>query len=322
MPKSLVALDWEGAMTYKELLASKYIDELAEVFDTGGAAKGLLDKAGIPRSNLTPFDAGSPIHYWQEVCRKLDSGLVEDGLKKLVATAAESFPGNAVLAEFARRITVDPGSPMGPIRVLFLAANPLKTKRLRVDAEERTLLEVGQRSRAMKRRIDVERRPAVQPKDLVPALQAVKPTVVHFAGHGEEKGGIVLDDGRGGKKVVPFEALGNVFRLLTGDDFKVRCVVLNGCFTADAIAAIGDSVDAIVGSSSSIADDSALEFARGFYTAIAEGRPVGAAVKRGKLEMGLEGPMPPMRSTVLGVFDPENIVATGMGGINLEELYL
>jgi hypothetical protein len=315
-------------MTYRELLDGGYIDELAEIFDTSAEAKGLLDQAGIPRKNLATFEVGSAVLYWQDVCRKLDGGLMENGLKKLVAKAAELRPGNALLAKFARRVLIAiregaaPGIPAGALKVLFLAANPLKTRRLRVDSEERTLLEVAQRSKDMRRRIDVERRPAVRPEDLVPALEGVKPSVVHFAGHGEEKGGIVLDNGRGGKKIVTFEVLGAMFRNFAADGLKVRCVVLNGCFTAEAFEVIGDSVEAIIGSSASIADDSALEFARGFYASIADGRSVGAAVRRAKVEMGLNVPGAQTRKAELGDFDPENIVGAGMGDIDLEELYL
>ena len=56
--------------------------------------------------------------------------------------------------------------------------------------------------------------------DLLGFLEVQDVDLLHFAGHGEEKGGIVLDDGHGGKKIVTFEALGRTFRLFTGGDFQ------------------------------------------------------------------------------------------------------
>jgi hypothetical protein len=310
-------------MRANELRAAGYFDELAKAFDTDEKATDLLFEADISRHRLRPFNAFAPLEYWRYVCRELENGIIIDGLEKLAAAAASLRPGNPVLVRTLpppnQRVLTD----QTPLKILFLTANPLEdSDHLRVDAEIRAIANLTKESKAMKRRIVVEFRLAVQPEDLVPALEEVRPTLAHFSGHGDQEGGLVLDDGRGRSTFVGFTALGNMFARFNANGSPLRCVVLNGCYTAAASPAINRSVDAVVGSKGEIADNSALEFARGFYTALASGDSVGEAVERGKVESGLAAPAPGMRGENPGVFDPELIVATAKVGLNLKELYL
>jgi hypothetical protein len=65
-------------------------------------------------------------------------------------------------------------------------------------------------------------------------------------------------------------------------------VVLNACFTWPQAEAIGRHVPCVVGTSRSIPDALAIEFAQGFYAAAADGRSVATAfaLGRNRLDLG------------------------------------
>ena len=58
-----------------------------------------------------------------------------------------------------------------------------------------------------------------------------QPDIVHFSGHGSETSEIVLEDQAGASRVVPQHALSRLFSVLPG---KIRCVVLNACYSERA----------------------------------------------------------------------------------------
>jgi hypothetical protein len=210
-----------------------------------------------------------------------------------------------------------------PVKVLVLAANPLDANRIRVDAETRAIQMIARSPATVGRRIEVEVYPAVQIDDLIEAIEFAKPAIIHFAGHGESGGGLILDDGRGAKRTVTFGALGQLFTDLRGDGIHVRCLVLNGCYSAEAIPSLGEIVDVLIGNHQEIADESSLEFARGFYTSIAEGKSVAKAISRGKLRMKLAEPPSNATGSNPWVFDPEKtIVVNVKKGLDLERTFL
>jgi len=67
--------------------------------------------------------------------------------------------------------------------ILFLAANPLGTDRLELDREARAIRVELERS-GFRDSFGLETRWAAEPLDLLRELRKLKPTVVHFSGHG------------------------------------------------------------------------------------------------------------------------------------------
>src|SRR5262245_52108136 len=67
--------------------------------------------------------------------------------------------------------------------ILFLAANPNDTGRLALDREARSIHVELKRS-GYRDRFDFETRWAAEPLDLLRELRELKPTIVHFSGHG------------------------------------------------------------------------------------------------------------------------------------------
>ena len=118
-------------------------------------------------------------------------------------------------------------------------------------------------------RYHIEQQWAVRIGDLQEALLRFQPDIVHFSGHGTESNEIVLQDGSGGGQAVPRAALGRLFSVLRDN---IRCVVLNACYSEPQAQAIADHIDCVVGMTTAVGDDAAIEFATAFYRALAYGR--------------------------------------------------
>jgi CHAT domain len=172
------------------------------------------------------------------------------------------------------------------LRILFLAANPLETERLRLDEEIRTI-EERIRGAPLTERISLNSAWAVRVKDLVQSLRRA-PGIVHFSGHGTPEG-IILEGSEGEAQPVPGAALAELFRL---EGSSVRCAVLNACFTEEQARAIAEHVPFVVGTWPSIEDRDAVAFAGRFYESIAHGESLGAAFEAGGNEIALQGGSP------------------------------
>jgi hypothetical protein len=171
------------------------------------------------------------------------------------------------------------------IRVLMLAANPMSTARLAIDEEARQITE---RLRLSHHRdaFDLVTCWAVRPMDLLQYLNQHRPHIVHFSGHGNQDGEIMLAGNDGTSRPVSAAALGDLFGVAND---RVRVVVLNACHSAAAVKAIGRHVDYIVGMKAPITDQAATIFAGAFYSALGFHRPVPVAFDQAVVALGLHG---------------------------------
>ena len=174
---------------------------------------------------------------------------------------------------------------MSQQKILFLAANPLDTDRLRLEAEMREIQEGLTRSK-QRDSISFDCRFAVRVRDLRRGLLEVRPDVVHFSGHGAGQGGIVLENEEGESFFVSTSALANLFELHSEN---VKCVVLNACYSSEQAAAISQHIPFVIGMSDSVADASALAFAVGFYDAVGAGETYETSFKHGRNAIELDG---------------------------------
>jgi hypothetical protein len=171
-----------------------------------------------------------------------------------------------------------------PITVLFLAANPLDTPRLRVDQEARRM-DATLRQGRHGERFHLAQQWAVRPGDLLDALLRYQPAIVHFSGHGSPRGEIVLEDEAGRAVPTAPAALAALCASAPG----VRCVLLNACWSDALATALLDVTACVVGMTTDVQDVAAIAFAAGFYRALAEGLSVAAAVTAGHAEVAVEG---------------------------------
>jgi serine/threonine-protein kinase len=169
-------------------------------------------------------------------------------------------------------------------RILILAANPTDTGRLRLDEEVRSIQDCLKRSTG-REQVDIISQWAVRTDDLQQALQEYEPSIVHFSGHGTGEQGVVLDDGSGHAKLVSAEALAWLFKLCP----SVECVLLNACYSEVQARAIAQHVDYVIGMNQAIGDRAAIQFAKGFYRALGNGRSIPESYNWGLGQIKLEG---------------------------------
>lgn len=179
-------------------------------------------------------------------------------------------------------------------KVLLLSANPANTDRLRVEAEFREIEECWQKS-SQRDRYAIVTKGAVRIDDLQPILLQEVPRVVHFSGHGAAANGLVLEHDDGTWQLAPTEALADLFRILQNG---IDCVVLNACFSSVQAEAIARYVPYVLGMNQAIGDRAAIEFAKGFYGALFEGRSVKDAFELGKNLIALKN-IPEAQTPVL-----------------------
>src|SRR5437588_4246939 len=94
------------------------------------------------------------------------------------------------------------------IRILFLAANPVDTTRLRLDKEIREIenkIQIGTNRDSF----ELISSWSLRASDLQESLLRYKPQIVHFSGHGSSNQEIILEDNFGNSKPVSKEALSN-----------------------------------------------------------------------------------------------------------------
>jgi hypothetical protein len=171
-----------------------------------------------------------------------------------------------------------------PIKILFLAANPTDTTRLRLDKEMRAIDE-ALRQAEFRDRFDIKQHWAVRAADLQALLLRHKPHIVHFSGHGGRSSRIILEDKSGRSRAVSPRALAKLFSVLKDN---IRCVVLNACYSERQGQAIAQHIDCVIGMAKAIGDAAAISFAASFYQALGFGRDLKTAFDLGCVQIGLE----------------------------------
>ncbi|MCB0165312.1 MAG: TIR domain-containing protein [Anaerolineae bacterium] len=237
----------------------------------------------------------------------------DEGLERLADTIQEMPKADLVNPppHQPAQASPAPGVPAGlpataaHTRILVLAANPLDTDILRLGAEVRTI-EERLRAADFGHRFQVISHWAVRYKDLSEYLLRHQPHIVHFCGHGNKGGKLVLEDETGFGQTVTAKALQLLFRVLKDN---IRCVVLNACLSLSQAEAIANEIDCVVGMAAKIGDEAALGFAGGFYRALGYGRNVQLAFDLGCNEIDL--------AKLEGEAIPQLLVKPGVNAANI-----
>lgn len=159
--------------------------------------------------------------------------------------------------------------------ILFLAANPLDLQHLHVDQEARRVELALRQARG---RFHLAQQWAVRSEDLLDALLHHRPVLLHFAGHGNQAGQLMLENAAGSAAPVQPEPLAALIKACS----SVRCMVLNACWSDALASALLSAVPCVVGMTGNVDDAAAIAFAAGFYRALADGESVAAAVESGR----------------------------------------
>jgi tetratricopeptide (TPR) repeat protein len=154
-------------------------------------------------------------------------------------------------------------------KILILAANPKQTTRLRLDEEMRDIQE-GLRLSQQRDQFILQHELAVRPRDFRRSVLNFRPNIIHFSGHGTGITGLSFEDEIGKEKLVTGVALAGLFAQFAK---QVECVLLNACYSEEQAVAIAQHIDYVIGMNAPIGDKAALEFAVGFYDALAAYNP-------------------------------------------------
>jgi len=172
-----------------------------------------------------------------------------------------------------------------PTTVLFLASDPLDASRLRLGQEVRDI-ELELKMAPLRSGFSLQQRFCVRAPDMSRALLEISPTIVHFSGHGTDRGELCLEDGAGRIHSVAPNDLASLFELVRE---HVSCVVLNACYSEAQAKAIARSIPNVIGMSKAVSDKAAIAFAVGFYQAVGAGRAYSDAYNFGCAQIRLQG---------------------------------
>jgi NTP pyrophosphatase (non-canonical NTP hydrolase) len=173
------------------------------------------------------------------------------------------------------------GEALETVRVLFIAPNPSAGGGQLNLAEEQRAIKAAIKSGENASKIVLEDLPAARVNDFRTALLRDQFDVIHFSGHADANS--LVFEGEGGvAETVDLTAFAQ-----TVAEYPVRCVVLNAC---ESVQNMSKPISQItIGMDETIDDEAAIEFSRGFYDALANGRDFQRAFIEGKNAVKLAG---------------------------------
>jgi len=173
----------------------------------------------------------------------------------------------------------------GSLRILYLTATPEGD--LRVDHEIRRV-KAAVRAATHRDLIEIEHLPAATAGDLLDGLTRFRPHVLHFSGHANED--MLVLDRDDPEHNEGHEVATDLFqRAIAAVDQPPTLVVLNACESAAQLPGLLTKVPFAIGMSDTVGDVDTIVFATRFYSAVAEGQSVQAALDLARVELALAG---------------------------------
>jgi hypothetical protein len=174
------------------------------------------------------------------------------------------------------------------LTLLFLAANPSGTSALALEDEKRQI-QARLWKTPSRDNVTVESTFGLLREELIEQIQRFRPTVVHFSGHGDPSGNLILETQKRTPAPAAPESVVEVFRILGGGRLGVRCVVLNACFTEPLARALAQHVECVIGMGRAISDQAAIVFASQLYSSLGYGSSVKEAFELARAQLALDG---------------------------------
>jgi GTPase SAR1 family protein len=187
-------------------------------------------------------------------------------------------------------------------RILFLGANPFSTGKLNLKEEYAGIAQKLEND-ANRERLTLKSEFSTTLEDFQVQSESFKPHIIHFAGHGKDEKNemtdfaksIGLQDWKKDAGLVFFDTdhkdsiyiNGEVLKynlqsLIDDDGIPVEIVVFNACYSVSQAEVVASLVKYVIGVNNAIKDTASIDFSSGFYRALAEGKDVKAAFKKGK----------------------------------------
>lgn len=166
--------------------------------------------------------------------------------------------------------------------ILFFAANPEDTERIRFDKEIRDIYRALNNGSVTYTFIAEL---AVRFADIRRAMYRHRPFIVHFSGHGTDAGGIVLEDEHSNSMQVDSEHLARFFEMFQ----PIDCLILSSCNSQINASAFLGPARYVVGMGPNVEDKFALKFSEAFYEAIAQSINITEAYETSCISLEIEG---------------------------------
>lgn len=199
-----------------------------------------------------------------------------------------------------RALTIGMHTPE-PVRILFIASNPIGTEALDLEGEAKSM-EHAIRSSWQASDIIMEVLLDASSSELVKKLISFQPTILHYAGHGSRNRNspvsrdLFLQDDAGKPVARTGEEL---HELLVSLNLPVQLLVLNACHSSGMIEGFLPYVGCVVGMNDSIFDYDAIKFSEVFYSMLSTGSNVEEAFRGGRFSMNQGRKIPELRSGTL-----------------------
>ncbi len=173
-------------------------------------------------------------------------------------------------------------------KILFLAANPATLPALQLDQEMREIA-AKLRDGDARRRFDLKSEWVVRADQLTSHLLFYKPTIVHFAGHGEAEAGVYLLDRTDTAYMLAPDVFADLFTI-RGVREALRCVLINACWSEHQAQALVDiaNVPHVIGMREAVPDRAARAFAGGFYLGLSNEMAIPDAFELACVQMAQE----------------------------------
>lgn len=260
----------------------------------------LSKKAKLHISATTP-------RQWVKI-KILQKALAEDNAQGEVVPTAD---GNGVVRKAAfmflhqqNEIAMPKSRNSDGKTILFLSANPTSTAKLRLEEEYSEVARhmEGQESY----RLHSLRQ--VNASEFIDAVCERMPSILHFAGHGDEgesdiqelsrsigfnvarQGGLILyDEAKRAPKQLSTEVIYDIFESFLAEGVPLETVIFNACFSEPQARTVSKLGLTVIGTANAIADSAAIAFANGFYRVLSTGGNWESAIRRGRTKARTAG---------------------------------
>ncbi|MEM8510200.1 MAG: hypothetical protein AAF717_20370 [Bacteroidota bacterium] len=169
-------------------------------------------------------------------------------------------------------------------KILFFSANPTDKDYLEKLNDEKHQIEfhsLKQSSGNEQYKLEISNGSTVN--DFIQDFNSHKPNILHFAGHSNGYG-IVLINNKGKSKIVKTRYLVEFFKQ---KNRYLNCIVFNSCLSATLGKDISQLVGNVIAMNDLIEGTTALTFATGFYSSLFSGNDTKEAFFDGKSSIGM-----------------------------------
>jgi hypothetical protein len=128
--------------------------------------------------------------------------------------------------------------------ILFLSSNPKDQPSLDV-IDECKLVDTKLKEAQHNEYVELIAEHPISIADLQGILLRYQPDIVHFSGHGTQRGELVFENSDGVTEIVPPVALAELFDIITRTT-RISVVILNACYSVPQAEAIAQETERLV----------------------------------------------------------------------------